>query len=142
MIIDIIQFIKEGRMGDLSIGIRKSNVLLEEPIDVYRNRKTEIHRYGSLQVAFSSGKIVLLGVYFDCEAPHCKAVQLLNTEKFALKSSDDVFQILSAEHIAFQIEENLTNERQTCCLTESGVRILFDNELKRCVSLQKSEPSN
>ncbi|HLA12650.1 MAG TPA: hypothetical protein VJ023_18835 [Pyrinomonadaceae bacterium] len=123
-------FLITAKLGGLSLGLSKAEVRrqLGEPADhSQRNGKTEIWKYGGLEIAFNKGSLYFIGLYFENGT-----VMLPNTllEDGVIRIEkclvDDVEKFLLDKRIDFTVDKNLTFDQQKYLrVTKSQVGICF-----------------
>lgn len=135
-------FLMSGSLEGLSLGSSEAEVrslLGEAEARSQKKKRTEIWKYGGLQVAFYEGAVSFIGLYFDNGTvvlpSTLSAGGLVRIEESRL---EDVKSFLSANNIGFVEDENLTFDEQACLrVTQSGVGICFIQDELHSLQLSK-----
>jgi hypothetical protein len=127
------EFLKTGRLGELTIGSPKSQVLkiLGEPEDRTNARqKPQIWKYGNLQIAFLKDSVVLIGIYFsEYETSLPESLRIEEDIPSYKTHLNEFKQYLLREGISFEQNAELIADNQVCILLESGIQIFFTEDM-------------
>ncbi|HET7112186.1 MAG TPA: hypothetical protein VFI57_01025 [Pyrinomonadaceae bacterium] len=126
------RFLATGNLGDVHIGLSKSEVrrILGEPQDYSpRRKKHEIWKYGSLQIAFTEDVVNFLGLYFD-EGVLVLPEQLIGEARVVIENTSlqAVEELLIGKGLHFAVDEELTfDDQRRLLIEESGASIMFSD---------------
>jgi hypothetical protein len=96
----LLEFLRTGRLGSISIGKTVLDCHLDEPDDVSVNMHCPILKFGSLELTFVKGRLYLIAIEFEPE--YFDSKYLVGFKDFKNKSIDDFELFLDNNEILFK----------------------------------------
>ncbi len=131
IIISLREILKEARIGFIGFGTSRDEVrqALGDPEDWrygQRMERSDLWKYGNLQLWFESDELTFLGIYFrfpdDILHPNFSMTGFFPTHNTSRREIEDY---LRMERLAFEVFEPLTFGDQISLLVESHMNIVF-----------------
>ena len=123
------EFFRTGRLGPVRLGQASEDVrrVLGDPEATSPGRtQPRLWKYGSLEVAFDTGELVFIGLYFRSSDPFPDSLHWTGYRPAQGTTMKGFVEYLQAEQLPFGEYEILTFDTQTCLEVGLGVHVLFD----------------
>jgi hypothetical protein len=140
--VDLWEFLKTGRFGLLHLGLSRSQVeqILNHPeAESFRTGKSQILKYGPLELVFHADQLVGINVYFRATITGLSPPQVHMGGLTHESSLEAVMQQLETRGIPAAVDTGLTFDSQVCLCTPHGARIIFVGTPSKLDSIQYGE---
>jgi|SRR5262245_17518551 len=129
------EFMASGILGPIHLGLSKGSVqyILGDPQATSDRRKgLELWKYDDLQLAIYQDAVYFIGVYVSGDSIKLPPPLVFDEHILAqIMRLEDMKKFLLANKIAFDVDDKLTFDDQTCLrIAESRVGIYFDEKLR------------
>jgi hypothetical protein len=110
----LLEFLRTGRLSNISIGKTVLDCHLDEPEDVSVNKHSPILKFGSLELTFVNGRLYIIAIEYEPE--YFESKYLIGFKDFKNISINDFELFLDNNEIPFTDYPRLTSSVQTTLL--------------------------
>jgi len=129
--IDILDLVLNGRLGDVEIGVSERFVrsALGDPLHFEPARKSypTFFLYGPLELRFRTGSLVYIGLVLG-DHPNLEDIQLTDTQGIVERRLAAFEEFLLANGQRYNVDQVMTDDSQTVIITSKNVHLAFDED--------------